>query len=320
MKYSIITPVYNRADCVARCLDSVIRNLKWGVEFEHIIVDDGSHDESPQICQEYAEKYPHIKYIAFPQNRGTNAARNAAIKTASGDFCIILDSDDYFVDDAINTFDKVVSKGGYCHYCFVADDMQEYYQSCELLKNKNTVILTYSNFLLNQVTGDFIHVIDTNILRKYPFEENLRVYEGVFFKRFYREAQTVLFTNKLVTIRERSREDSVSRLVNRGSKAALRRGLKAKQLILEWFEDDLNKTPEGRYIIGQTLLSLLDLNLVMSNYKAANLNILDLRRNALIVVPAKFRLIYNLRLGWLYYLIGIVYVYIQHSILKVKIG
>lgn len=65
MKYSIITPVYNRADCVARCLDSVIRNLQWGVELEHIVVDDGSHDETPKIVQNYADKHPHIKFIPF---------------------------------------------------------------------------------------------------------------------------------------------------------------------------------------------------------------------------------------------------------------
>ena len=65
MKYSIITPVYNRADCVARCLDSVIRNLQWGVELEHIVVDDGSHDETPKIVQNYADKHPHIKFTHF---------------------------------------------------------------------------------------------------------------------------------------------------------------------------------------------------------------------------------------------------------------
>ena len=109
MNYSIITPVYNRADCVARCLDSVIRNLQWGVELEHIVVDDGSHDETPKIVQNYADKHPHIKFIPFSQNRGTNAARNAAIAAATGEYCIILDSDDYFVDEAINFINSIAS-------------------------------------------------------------------------------------------------------------------------------------------------------------------------------------------------------------------
>ena len=109
MKYSIITPVYNRADCVARCLDSVIRNLQWGVELEHIVVDDGSHDETPKIVQNYADKHPHIKFIPFSQNRGTNAARNAAIAAATGEYCIILDIfiADFFIIRILNDFSYI---------------------------------------------------------------------------------------------------------------------------------------------------------------------------------------------------------------------
>ena len=43
------------------------------MELEHIVVDDGSHDETPKIVQNYADKHPHIKFIPFSQNRGTNA-------------------------------------------------------------------------------------------------------------------------------------------------------------------------------------------------------------------------------------------------------
>ena len=56
MKYSIITPVYNRADCVARCLDSVIRNLQWGVELEHIVVCHAVHD----ICTHKPYSIPDL--------------------------------------------------------------------------------------------------------------------------------------------------------------------------------------------------------------------------------------------------------------------
>lgn len=55
MKYSIITPVYNREDCIARCLESVVRNLKPGIEIEHIVVDDGSHDKTAEVVREYAK-------------------------------------------------------------------------------------------------------------------------------------------------------------------------------------------------------------------------------------------------------------------------
>lgn len=244
MKYSIITPVYNRADCVARCLDSVIRNLQWGVELEHIVVDDGSHDETPKIVQNYADKHPHIKFIPFSQNRGTNAARNAAIAAATGEYCIILDSDDYFVDEAINFINSIASNQKYMHYCFAADDMVEYYQSCSLLMGKQKAELTFENFLFEEVTGDFVHCIKTETLQKYPFDEDLRIYEGVFFKRFYREAQKILYTNRIVTIRERNRTDSVTRNVFEMIENRLQRGFFLNNCLLSGMVRNSRKSPK----------------------------------------------------------------------------
>lgn len=319
MKYSIITPVYNRADCIARCIESVINNLKWGVKLEHIIVDDGSHDETPNIIQQYADKYQHIKYIPFSQNRGTNAARNAAIKTASGDFCIILDSDDYFVDDAIRKVDAIVSENMFKHYCFVADDMIPYYQSCPLLQGKNRVVLSYEDFLYEHIAGDFIHVISTNTLLKYPFYEDLRIYEGVFFKRFYREVKRILYVNELVTIRERSRADSVTRTVFRNNRGGLSKGLKSKLLLEEWFGDDLLKSDEGKRILAKTYNNILDCCLMLSDYKKANEYIQKIKKQNFGNIPIRLNLIYSLRLGKLYFQTGCLYVFLRYRIFKSKV-
>lgn len=186
MKYSIITPVYNREDCIARCLESVVRNLKPGIEIEHIVVDDGSHDKTAEVVREYAKKYKHILFVQFPENRGTNAARNAAIKAAKGDFCILLDSDDYFVDDAVGFINSIVSASRYKAYMFAPDDMVEYYSGNYLLSGKYSVRLSFSNFLRNELGGDFIHCISTEILKNNLFDEKLRVFEAVFFLMFLR--------------------------------------------------------------------------------------------------------------------------------------
>lgn len=319
MKYSIITPVYNRADCVARCLDSVIRNLQWNVELEHIVVDDGSHDDTPQIIQRYANKYSHIKFIAFPQNRGTNAARNAAIEIASGDFCIILDSDDYFVDDALKKVDAIVSQNKFKHYCFVADDMIPYYQSCPLLQGKEHVIISYEDFLYEHIVGDFIHVIATETLLKYPFNEELRIYEGVFFKRLYREVKKILYVNELVTIRERNRSDSVIRTVFRNNKAGIAKGMKSKILLEEWFGNDLLKSEEGRKILYKTYKVILDCSLMLSDYKKANEYIQKIKKLNVCQIPMRLNLIYMFRLGELYFYAGCLYVILRYQILKSKV-
>lgn len=111
--YSVITPVYNREDCIARCIDSVIRNLRKDISVEHIIVDDGSSDKTAQVVETYLSKYSHIKYIKFEKNRGVNAARNAAINSATKEYSIILDSDDYFVDSEIKTIDTIVKSNAF---------------------------------------------------------------------------------------------------------------------------------------------------------------------------------------------------------------
>ena len=89
MKYSVITPVYNREDCVSRCIESVKRQTLRGY-YEHVIVDDGSNDLTAKICKGYAKNNADIQFVQLPCNQGTNAARNAAVKVAKGEliaFC-----------------------------------------------------------------------------------------------------------------------------------------------------------------------------------------------------------------------------------------
>ena len=103
MKISVITPVYNRADCILRCLDSVTAQRCATCEIEHVVVDDGSTDRTYELISDYAGSHNHVKVVRFDSNRGTNAGRNAAIKAATGDFVIILDSDDMMMPGALAT-------------------------------------------------------------------------------------------------------------------------------------------------------------------------------------------------------------------------
>lgn len=305
---------------MARCLDSVVENLKWGIELEHIVVDDGSHDSTANIVQRYAMKYPHIHFIKFDKNRGTNAARNAAIASAKGEFCIILDSDDYFIPEAIKIVDDVVRIGGYKHYCFAADDMVDYYKSNPLIKGEGNSVLEYNDFLLERIAGDFIHVITTGTLRKYPFDEQLRIYEGVFFKRFYREAQKVLFSFKVITIRERNRTDSVTRDVLLRDDKIVQKGLKSKQLLTEWFEGDLMKYEEGKVILHKTYTSIVELYLMLGNYGEAD-RYKD-KINTLGIAPLQKRLniVRKLRIGALYFMLRRLYVFVRFDLMKCKMS
>ena len=247
-----------------------------------------------------------------------NAARNAAIAAATGEYCIILDSDDYFVDEAINFINSIASNQKYMHYCFAADDMVEYYQSCSLLMGKQKAELTFENFLFEEVTGDFVHCIKTETLQKYPFDEDLRIYEGVFFKRFYREAQKILYTNRIVTIRERNRTDSVTRNVLRNDRKQIAKGLLSKQLLVEWYGEELSQKPKGVSILRNAYKVMLDCNLLIGNYKDA----MVCKQKLVSIggkVPTHLRFVYTFNLGGLYFYAGCIYVYVRYYLLRSNI-
>ena len=91
-KVSIIIPIYNVEDYLEECIVSVINQTYKNIEI--ILVDDGSTDQSPFICDEYKEKDSRIKVI-HKTNGGLSDARNAGIEIATGDYLFMLDSDDY---------------------------------------------------------------------------------------------------------------------------------------------------------------------------------------------------------------------------------
>jgi len=89
---SIIVPVYNVEAYLPKCLDSIINQTYENLEI--IIVNDGSTDNSPQICEEYAKRYSRIKLL-HKKNGGLSSARNAGLDIANGEYIGFVDSDDY---------------------------------------------------------------------------------------------------------------------------------------------------------------------------------------------------------------------------------
>jgi glycosyltransferase involved in cell wall biosynthesis len=87
---SIIIPMYNAKDTIAKCLDSICINKP----IEVILIDDGSNDSTSEICKNYTSENSKFKYF-HQENSGPGAARNNGIKHAQGKYIMFLDSDDY---------------------------------------------------------------------------------------------------------------------------------------------------------------------------------------------------------------------------------
>lgn len=92
MKVSVIVPVYNTSKFLRKCLDSLVNQTFK--DFEVIIVNDGSTDNSQDIINEYISKYPFMKALK-KENGGISSARNVALSYATGEYISFVDSDDF---------------------------------------------------------------------------------------------------------------------------------------------------------------------------------------------------------------------------------
>lgn len=97
-KVSVIVPVYNVESYLEECLDSIIHQTFQCLEI--ILVDDGSSDRCPEICDRYALEDDRIRVI-HKENGGLSDARNAGMAVMTGDFVLFVDSDDYVAADMI---------------------------------------------------------------------------------------------------------------------------------------------------------------------------------------------------------------------------
>ena len=149
VKISVIIPVYNVERYLAQCVDSVISQSYKNLEI--ILVDDGSSDNSPQICDDFAKQDSRIK-VVHKVNGGLSSARNAGIEIAGGDYLLFLDSDDYWDSvDAMKACAEVCRK---YHPDVVMFGYKKYYQMDSRTEVRGISVLDF-----NRVYGinDLLH-------------------------------------------------------------------------------------------------------------------------------------------------------------------
>lgn len=152
---SIIVPIYKVEKYLCRCIDSILAQSYSNTEI--ILVDDGSPDNCPTICDEYAQKDKRVSVI-HKKNGGLSDARNAGINAAQGDFITFVDSDDWiaptFIESLYDSILKAEADIAICEfskessYCIHKPDSTSYKSLTskqallELLQNQRTVFAT----------------------------------------------------------------------------------------------------------------------------------------------------------------------------------
>ncbi|MDP9956819.1 glycosyltransferase involved in cell wall biosynthesis [Epilithonimonas hungarica] len=183
MKISFVIPVYNVEKYVEKAILSVIKN-DWGDhEYEIIIVDDESPDNSVEIIKNIVLQYPKSRIrIISQKNKGLGGARNTGLEYAGGDYVFFLDSDDYILKDIFPEFMNIVVK--------MDLDVLEF-GACRVSENYQIIDYVFLNTTEDKVLSGEEYVININfansVCNKLYKVNFLKQNKIVFFEKTYIE-------------------------------------------------------------------------------------------------------------------------------------
>src|SRR6185437_16715651 len=150
MKLSILMPVYNEEDRIADAVKQAL-DVRYPVEIEMVIVDDGSRDGTADILRAFADH--RLKVIVHPRNRGKGAAIRTAVEHATGDYMVILDADlEYDPQDIPKLLDPVLDGRATVVYGNRTFGSHSAYSFWYVMGNKGVTMA--ANVLFNSYIGD----------------------------------------------------------------------------------------------------------------------------------------------------------------------
>ncbi len=172
MKISIIVPIYNVEKYLSKCIESLINQTYKNLEI--ILVDDGSPDKCPEICDKYSELDERIVVI-HQKNKGLSEARNQGIKKSTGDFLLFVDSDDTICLNACEELQKIVKDKKCDIICF---NLKNIYENEQMKNNQAYCIEDSKN--IKEMSYD--EAIIDNIYRKHiRYEAGSKFYKKNLF-------------------------------------------------------------------------------------------------------------------------------------------
>lgn len=184
-KISIIVPAYNCEGTIEKCILSVINQsfLDW----ELILIDDGSIDNTREICRRYADS---IKIFLYSQqNSGVSSARNFGIKKATGEYLLFVDSDDFLLEDALSIIYDSMKGKDICFYNYQIIKLNKkrsnnYISKPEILDISNFKKIFPEMYLSGYINPPWSKCYKKSIITE-KFEEGLSIGEDLLFNLNY---------------------------------------------------------------------------------------------------------------------------------------
>lgn len=198
MRFSVIVPVYNVEKYLPKCLDSVISQTYQN--FELIVVNDGTKDNSQVIIDEYVKKYPDKVKSYIKENGGLSDARNFGVDKAQGEYIVFIDSDDYIDIELLERLEKEINKQSLVDvigYNFV--DMNEKYERGSVTTRPKCSNLTGEQAISELVLGKqyFEPAWGFSYRLAYWKENNFKYIKGIYHEDFALTPLVIIKANKV---------------------------------------------------------------------------------------------------------------------------
>ena len=261
---SIIIPVFNVEKYLEKCVESVINNNF--INYEIILVNDGSTDNSGEICDQLKEKYKDIITVVHKENGGLSSARNSGIRKAKGKYLMFVDSDDLL--NKID-FEKIFSK----EVDIIQYKMVYYYENTDKyihLKNIDEQCNQYGlkDYIKHQISSGTLSVsaCDKIIKRELITKNKLFFKEGLLSEDINWSLELYLYSNSIVSyndeiyIYRKQRKNSITNTTNKKTMES------SIYIFDRWISYDY-KTSEIKEIYMNYLAYLYTILLTNSNRK-----------------------------------------------------
>lgn len=198
-KISVIVPVFNTEKFLYKCVNSLI-NQTIKSEYEIILVDDGSTDNSCNICDDFAADFHNI-VTYHKKNGGLSSARNYGLNQAKGEYVCFVDSDDYVSDDFLETMysNMIEHKAqiAMCNYCEVYNDGRKISKKAKDVVCDSKTAIKDACYQKNFDTNMTMKMIKKSFFDDIKFREGIWYEDTDIFYRIYDKADVICFTNKV---------------------------------------------------------------------------------------------------------------------------